>query len=93
MIMLRARNLMPAIRDLGPYLLVELLLPGGTLIALLLWLTRRYLSHGFGNVREKRSLNPGRCMGSAASPQPSRMQRTLSGAYAKWFRLKAAVAL
>lgn len=27
-------------RDLGPYLLVELLLPGGTLLALLLWLSQ-----------------------------------------------------
>jgi hypothetical protein len=27
---------------LGPYLLVELLLPGGSLIALSLWLYRRY---------------------------------------------------
>jgi hypothetical protein len=29
------------LRKLSPYLLVELLLPGGTLIALLLWLFRR----------------------------------------------------
>lgn len=29
-------------RDLGPYLLVELLLPGGTLVALLLWLSQRW---------------------------------------------------
>ncbi len=28
-------------RSASPYLLVELLLPGGTLIALLLWLYRR----------------------------------------------------
>ena len=27
------------LRDSGPYLLVELLLPGGTLLALLLWLS------------------------------------------------------
>jgi hypothetical protein len=27
--------------ELGPYLAIELLLPGGTLIALLLWLHRR----------------------------------------------------
>jgi len=30
-------------RDLGPYLLVELLLPGGTLLALLLWLSQHGL--------------------------------------------------
>jgi hypothetical protein len=29
------------IQELGPYLLLELLLPGGTLIALLLWQLRR----------------------------------------------------
>jgi len=29
-------------QKLGPYFLVELLLPGGTLIAMLLWLYRRY---------------------------------------------------
>lgn len=28
------------VRTIGPFLLVELLLPGGTLIALLLWLSR-----------------------------------------------------
>ena len=31
------------LRGLGPYLLVELILPGGTLLALLLWLYRRRL--------------------------------------------------
>jgi hypothetical protein len=30
-----------AIRSLGPYVLIELLLPGGTLFAVLLWLYRR----------------------------------------------------
>jgi hypothetical protein len=30
-----------ALRRLGPYLLIELLLPGGTLLALLLWLYQR----------------------------------------------------
>jgi hypothetical protein len=29
------------LRDLGPYAAIELLLPGGSLIALLLWLYRR----------------------------------------------------
>ena len=29
------------LRALGPYLAVELILPGGTLLALLLWLYRR----------------------------------------------------
>jgi hypothetical protein len=34
------KTLLPKLRSLGPYLLVELLLPGGTLIALLLWLSQ-----------------------------------------------------
>jgi hypothetical protein len=35
------------LRSLSPYLFVELLLPGGTLIALLLWLFRRkFAAHG-----------------------------------------------
>jgi hypothetical protein len=33
------------LRKLSPYLMVELLLPGGTLIALLLWLYRRKFTH------------------------------------------------
>ena len=35
------RQLVQDARSLTPYLLIELLLPGGTLIALLLWLFRR----------------------------------------------------
>jgi hypothetical protein len=34
------KNLFPKLRALSPYLFVELLLPGGTLIALLLWLSQ-----------------------------------------------------
>lgn len=29
------------VRSVGPYMAIEILLPGGTLIALLLWLSRR----------------------------------------------------
>jgi hypothetical protein len=32
------RQLMPRAKGLGPYVLMELLLPGGTLLAILLWL-------------------------------------------------------
>ena len=39
------------LRKLGPYLLVELLLPGGTLVALLLWLTQRLRAQGIGAQR------------------------------------------
>ena len=34
------KTLLQAARTAGPYLLVEILLPGGTLIALALWLLR-----------------------------------------------------
>ena len=30
------------LRELGPYALLELLLPGGTVVAVLLWLYRRH---------------------------------------------------
>jgi hypothetical protein len=35
------KRLLEGARSASPYLLVELLLPGGTLIALLMWLYRR----------------------------------------------------
>jgi hypothetical protein len=34
------KNVFSKLRAAGPYLVVELLLPGGTLIALLLWLSQ-----------------------------------------------------
>jgi hypothetical protein len=37
-----ALKLIAAGRAFGPYLAIELLLPGGSLIALLLWLYRTY---------------------------------------------------
>jgi hypothetical protein len=37
-----ALKLIAAGRSFGPYLVIELLLPGGSLIALLLWLYRSY---------------------------------------------------
>ena len=33
------RNLVERLRRLGPYVLIELVLPGGTLLALLLWIS------------------------------------------------------
>jgi hypothetical protein len=35
-----------ALRAAGPYLLIEVLLPGGTLLALLLWLAQRFMRSG-----------------------------------------------
>jgi hypothetical protein len=36
-----SNRIFQALRSLGPYLLIELLLPGGTLLAFLLWLYQR----------------------------------------------------
>ena len=38
-------------REFGPYILIELILPGGTLVAFLLWLMQRVRRVGFGQVR------------------------------------------
>jgi len=38
--MSQLRWLAQSARSIGPYMLVEMLLPGGTLIALLLWLSQ-----------------------------------------------------
>ena len=40
------------IRKFGPYLLIELLLPGGTLLALLLWLSQGLGRGGFADVQQ-----------------------------------------
>lgn len=40
------------LRNFGPYFLVELLLPGGTLVALLLWLSRRFVRDGLRGTRQ-----------------------------------------
>jgi hypothetical protein len=45
------KNLLPKLRSLGPYFFVELLLPGGTLIALLLWLSQGMSRTGVLNVQ------------------------------------------
>jgi hypothetical protein len=46
-----ALKLMIAGRTFGPYLAIELLLPGGSLIALLLWLYRAYASPANSEAR------------------------------------------
>lgn len=40
------RQLFESARSLGPYLLVGLLLPGGSVVAVLLWLLRLYRKRG-----------------------------------------------
>ena len=38
----RVKEMLPAVRALGPYLLVELILPGGTLVAAMMWLAQHW---------------------------------------------------
>ena len=40
------RKSLTALKAVGPYLLVELLLPGGTLVAFILWLSQRFTRGG-----------------------------------------------
>ena len=42
---------LPKLRALGPYLVIEMLLPGGTLLALLLWLSQRIRRTGTGAMQ------------------------------------------
>ena len=46
-----SQRIAQTLRRLGPYLLVELLLPGGTLFALLLWLSQGNVRAGFSGVQ------------------------------------------
>ena len=47
-----ASRLLSSARKLGPYVLVELLLPGGTLIALILWLSQGMNRTGLMTVEQ-----------------------------------------
>ena len=40
------------LRDFAPYVLIEPLLPGGTVVALLLWLSQAFLGGGLARVRQ-----------------------------------------
>jgi hypothetical protein len=62
------KTLLHGVRDLGPYLLVELLLPGGSLIALLMWLFRRHSRKANPQVEKTQNLpaHPA----AAAAPAP-----------------------
>ena len=47
------KSFLPTLRRAGPYLLIELLLPGGTLLALLLWLSQGFAQGKFAIVHER----------------------------------------
>jgi hypothetical protein len=51
--------LIQAARNASPYLLIELLLPGGSVIALALWLFRRYSKKGALHVQASADLGIG----------------------------------
>ena len=48
----RVRKFLRRLRGFAPYVLVEVLLPGGTLLALLLWLSQRFNGTGFGRMHQ-----------------------------------------
>ena len=50
-----ASDWLTRLRAAGPYVLVELLLPGGTFIAALLWLSQRFARNGLGGLYPRRS--------------------------------------
>jgi hypothetical protein len=55
-------GLVAVLRNLGPYMAVELILPGGSLLALLLWLYRRrqrLVALGSSGVSERLNTNSG----------------------------------
>ena len=54
----RSKRFLSGLRNLGPYLLVELILPGGTLLALLLWLSQGMHRGAAGIVHKTALLSP-----------------------------------
>lgn len=78
----RLKHSFEATRHLGPYLLVELLLPGGTLVALLLWLCRRFLREGLGDIRQYRFAPPSARVTIRAKPYAGRKDFCMCPAHA-----------
>ena len=77
-----ARSALAKLRAVSPYVLVESLLPGVTLVALLLWLTQTFVRHGFGSVRQHMfAQKRGRPVVSA-KPRPGRHELCLCGVLA-----------
>jgi hypothetical protein len=61
------KALLEIARSASPYLLVEVLLPGGTLIALLIWLFRHRNALGLQRFSEGRVIATGSLAGKVAS--------------------------
>ena len=60
------------VRDLAPYYLVEPLLPGGTVLALLLWLLRAFVTDRFAGVRQYLHTPRPRRLRSSLTHRPSK---------------------
>ena len=58
------RPVLPMLRRLGPYALLELLMPGGTILALLWYLYRRRMDASSGPAGQLSSEFPGACASS-----------------------------
>lgn len=50
--MISTTGALARVRDFAPYFVVEPLLPGGALVALLLWLSRHFIRNGLRDVRQ-----------------------------------------
>ena len=66
------------LREFAPFL-VEALLPGATLFALLLWLSQRFVGEGFGRVRQYAFAPAAGMLSAKASAQRSWWSCTCAG--------------
>ena len=64
---------LPGLKACAPYLLMEILLPGGTVFALLLWLSQRWEGIGVGSVQRQMLREMG--YRSAISAKPHALRR------------------
>ncbi|HEY3073599.1 MAG TPA: hypothetical protein VGJ74_00350 [Burkholderiales bacterium] len=69
------KHILQGARDFGPYLLVELLLPGGSLIALLMWLVRRHPKRGDHDVQNPQNLAASRAASDVGADDADRLCR------------------
>ena len=67
------QSVLGTLRRIGPYVLIEVLLPGGTLLALLLWLSSGASRGQFSDVQQ-------------VAPQPVAVARMLDSSTQKRYR-------
>lgn len=73
----RMSRSLAVLRDCGPYVFIELVLPGGTLFALLLYLSRRFMRGGFVSVRQHAMRRIAERVAVRAKPRPGRTGRCM----------------